>query len=94
MCVCDDEDSDYYYLFTLAQVADIAKMQTVIAQHLSSQAEMIDNIYTTTVEATDYMVAGNEQLEQSKKSLSSAAWNIFLFINMCTFCLWLFHFIA
>ena len=70
---------------------EIARMQAVINENIARQAETLDNIYAQVVDAVDTIAEANKQLEQSAEKISSGAWNMFLFIMLCTFILLLYH---
>eukprot|EP00048_Salpingoeca_helianthica_P014239 m.220780 g.220780 ORF g.220780 m.220780 type:complete len:429 (-) comp15646_c0_seq1:664-1950(-) len=76
------------------RVTEISRLQQIISTNLAEQAQAIDNIYAACVEATDNIAAGNVHLKSSAQKLSSASWNMFLFIMICNFCLILFHVIT
>lgn len=73
------------------QVVEISKMQGIITQNIVQQAELMENIYATCEEAVENIAAGNEQILQTEKRLSSGTWNMFLFLMICTMCMNLFH---
>ena len=72
-------------------MVEISKMQGIITQNIVQQAELMENIYATCEEAVENIAAGNEQILQTEKRLSSGTWNMFLFLMICTMCMNLFH---
>jgi t-SNARE complex subunit (syntaxin) len=75
-------------------VTEISRLQQIISTNLAEQAQAIDSIYAACVDATDSISAGNVHLRSAAQKLSSANWNMFLFIMICNFCLIVFHLIA
>ena len=69
-------------------------MQAVINENIAQQAEVLDTIYNQCIEAAENIALGNKEIAESAEKVSGAAWNMFLFIMLCTFSLLLYHFIS
>jgi hypothetical protein len=77
-----------------AKVVDMSRMQDIISENLALQAEVVESVFTTCIEAVDDVVMGCNELKKTAALISSGTWNMFLFIMLCSMILLLFHFIT
>ena len=70
-----------------SKVVEISRLQTILTANIAQQAELIDAVYANTIEASENVVAGNDELKKAIRSSIDFRLGVFLFYIMCSFCL-------
>lgn len=72
------------------RVTEIAKLQRVLSEKIEEQAEKIEQVHHTAVEATENVEMGNKHLRQSRESSQRFRWIVFGFLLFCSLMLLIF----
>ena len=70
-----------------SKVVEISRLQTILTANIAQQAEQIDAVYASTLEASETVVAGNDELKKAVRSSIDFRLGVFLFYLMCSLCL-------
>ena len=70
-----------------SKVVEISRLQTILTANIAQQAEQIDAVYASTLEASENVVAGNDELKKAVRSSIDFRLGAFLFYLMCSLCL-------